>query len=178
MFLETVSLILKHSDISTATTSTASSNIGSWSNNKQITTWRFNLRNLLGNEMYDNNDMFILRLNQLSYSLVNFPLVASKDQQVVINLSGLNFINSTYNVASGNSTGKHQMLLLNMGTSGGVESYPPNIAMCNFAKSQDNVELTIELIRTVDNLPPQTSSTFPAMAYSFDIYPVKKIYIK
>jgi K+-transporting ATPase A subunit len=49
MFLETVSLILKHSDISTTTTlDSASSNNGSWSNGKQKTTWWFNIRSLLG----------------------------------------------------------------------------------------------------------------------------------
>jgi hypothetical protein len=175
MFLETVSLVLKHSDISTTTTgATASSNNGSWSNGKQKTSWRINLRNLLGNKMYDENDMFILRLNQLSYATANFPLAVT-DQQHIITLSGLNFINSTYNVSSGNTDSKHQMLLLNMATNGGVESYSPNIAMCNFGKSQDNIEITIELIRTIDGLPAQYgASTFPHCVYSFDIYPVQK----
>jgi hypothetical protein len=175
MFLETVSLVLKHSDISTVTTSdTASSNNGSWSNGKQKTTWRLNMRNLLGNKMYDENDMFILRLNQFSYASANFPL-AVRDQQCVITLSGLNFINSTYNVATGNTGSKHQMLLTNMVPAGAVESYSPNIAMCNFGKSQDTVELTIELIRTIDGLAGQYgTSPFPHCVYSFDIFPVKK----
>jgi hypothetical protein len=175
MFLETVSLVLKHSDISTTTTgATASSDNANWSNGKQKTTWGFNMRNLLGNKMYDENDMFVLRLNQLSYSSVNFPLNA-RDQQLVVTLSGLNFINSTYNVGSGNSGSKQQMLLINMATSGAVESYSPNIAMCNFGKSQDNIEFTIELIRTIDGLPAQYgAATFPHCVYSFDIYPVKK----
>jgi hypothetical protein len=175
MFLETVSLVLKHSDISTSTTSiTASSNNGSWSNGKQSTTWRLNMRNLLGNKMYDENDMFILRLNQFSYASANFPLSA-KDQQNIITLSGLNFINSTYNVSTGNKSSQHQMLLTNMSTAGAVENYSPNIAMCNFGKSQDNIELTIELIRTIDNLPAQYGAVqFPHCVYSFDIYPVKK----
>jgi hypothetical protein len=124
--------------------------------------------------MYDENDMFVLRLNQLSYSVANFPLTV-KDQQLVVTLSGLNFINSTYNVGSGNSGSKQQMLLINMSTNGAVESYSPNIAMCNFGKSQDNIELTFELIRTIDGLAGQsTSERYPHCVYSFDIYPVKK----
>jgi hypothetical protein len=95
------------------------------------------------NKMYDENDMFVLRLNQLSYGQANFPLTV-RDQQSVVTLSGLNFINSTYNVESGNSRSKQQMLLINMSVNGAVESYSPNIA------------------------------TFPHMAYSFDIYPIKK----
>jgi hypothetical protein len=90
-------------------------------------------------------------------------------------LSGLNFINSTYNVATGNTGRTQQLLLLNMATTAYVENYPPTIAMCNFGKSNDNIELTIELIRTIDGLPAQYSaSTFPHMVFSYDIYPVKK----
>jgi hypothetical protein len=175
MFLETVSLILKHSDISTSTTSdSVSNNVGSWSNGKQKTAFNFNLRDLLGNKMYDENDMFVLRLNQLSYSSANFPLTP-KDQQLVVTLSGLNFINSTYNVATGNSGSKQQMLLINMATAGAVESFSPNIAMCNFGKSSDNITLTIELIRTIDGLAGQYgASTYPHCVYSLDIYPVQK----
>jgi hypothetical protein len=84
--------------------------------------------------MYDNNEMFILRLNQIAYATANFP-VASKDQQLIITLSGLNFINSTYDVSSGNNTSKHQMCLVNMGTDSGVIEYSPNIAMCTIGKN-------------------------------------------
>lgn len=176
MFQETVSLILKHSDISTTTSAaTASSSQGSWSNGKQSTTWRLNLRKLLGNKIYDENDLFVLRLNQIAYATANFPN-AEKDQQVIITLSGLNFVNSTYNVATGNSTSKHQMLLMNIATAAATVEFSPNVAMCNFGKSGENVELTIDLIRTIDNLPAvYNTNTFPHCAYSFDIYPVKKI---
>lgn len=175
MFLETVSLVLKHSDISTDTTAvSASSSAGYWSNGKQKTTWRFNMKHLLGSEIYDNNDLFVLRLNQLSYSNANFPL-AGKDQQVIVNLSGLNFINSTYDIKNGNSGSKQQLVLVNLGINGGVESYPPNIAMCNFGKSGEYVNLTIELMRTIDGLAGQFGTEmYPHMVYQLDIYPVKK----
>ena len=66
MFQETCSLVLKHSDISTdITLATVYNSIGSWSNGKQTTTWRVNLKKVLGPAMYDNNDMFVLRLNQI-----------------------------------------------------------------------------------------------------------------
>jgi hypothetical protein len=175
MFLESVSLLLKHSDISTSTTAiSANSQNGKWENGRQKTTWRINMRNLLGNEIYDNNELFVLRLNQLSYSATNFPL-SQKDQQIIINLSGLNFSNSTYDVKSGNNNNKQQLVLLNMSTNAYVESYSPNIGMANFTKSQDNIELTIELIRTIDNLPAQYGATiFPSMVYQFDIYAIPK----
>jgi hypothetical protein len=66
MFLESVSLVLKHSDISTAlNTNPTANNVGTWSNGKQSTTWRFNMRHLLG-DLYDEHDLFVLRLNQIS----------------------------------------------------------------------------------------------------------------
>jgi hypothetical protein len=176
MFQESVSLLLKHSDISTSTTAvSANSQNGSWSNGRQKSTWRVNMRNLLGNELYENNDLFVLRLNQLSYSAAsNFPL-SPKDQQLIINLSGLNFSNSTYDVKSGNNNNKQQLVLLNMSISAYVESYSPNIAMSMFTKSEENIELTIELIRTLDNLPAQYGATiFPSMVYQFDIYAIPK----
>jgi hypothetical protein len=130
MFQETVSLILKHSDISTITElSSISNNVGSWSNGKGKTSWRINLRNVLGADMYDNNEMFILRLNQIAYATANFP-VASKDQQLII----------------------------------------------TFGKTTNNVILTIELFRTIDNASPAYGvNRFPHCCYSFDIYPVKKL---
>jgi hypothetical protein len=175
MFLETVSLVLKHSDISTAlNTNPTVNNVGTWSNGKQSTTWKVNIRNLLGNEMYDENELFTLRLNQISYATANFPL-ATRDQQVIVTLSGLNFVNSTYDVKTGNSGRSQQLVLVNMGTTAGVESYSPNIAMCNFKKSGDYVNLTIDLIRTIDGLAGQFGAEFyPHCVYQFDIYPAKK----
>jgi hypothetical protein len=174
MFQETVSLILKHSDISLTSVSAISNNIGSWSNGRQSTTWKVNLRKLLGNEIYNDNDIFVLRLNQLAYGTADFPNTAI-DQQLIIRVSGLNFINSSYNVASGNAGSYNQLVLVNMATSANVINYSPNIAMCNFGKSGENVEFTIELIRTIDNLPAVWGvNFFPNCVYSFDIYPVKK----
>jgi hypothetical protein len=132
------------------------------------------MRHLLGSEIYDNNDLFVLRLNQLSYATANFPL-ATRDQQVIATLSGLNFVNSTYDVKTGNTGSQHQLVLVNMGVSGGVESYSPNIAICNFGKSGDYVNLTIDLIRTIDGLAGQFGAEmYPHMCYQFDIYPAKK----
>jgi hypothetical protein len=176
MFQETISLILKHSDISTNKDLDSISNgVGSWSNGKQKTTWRVNLRNLMSNKIYDENDTFVLRLNQLSYATSAFP-VTPADQQLIVNVSGLNFLNATYNVKTGNRSLAHQMLVLNMAVEADVIEYSPNIAIANFGKATDNVEITIELLRTIDNAVPMyySPNRFPHMVYSFDIYPVKK----
>jgi hypothetical protein len=78
-------------------------------------------------------------------------------------------------VKTGTSGQYHQLVLLNMGTTAGVKSYSPNIAMYNFNKSGDYVNFTIDLIRTIDGLAGQFGvEMYPHMVYQFDIYPVKK----
>ena len=176
MFLETATLILKHSDISTSVNdTTASSSAGNWTNGKQSTTWRVNLRELIGREVYDNHTIFCLRLNQLSLSTANFPNGIT-DQNLIIRLSGLEFLNSTYSTKTGNNTRSYNMLLLNMPTQATTYNYSPNISICNFKKSGDNVNLTIELIRMIDEQPAVFGvvDKFPHCAYSFDIYAIKE----
>lgn len=177
MFNETVTLILKHADIDIDTSLvSASSNCGSWTNGKQSTTWNVNLRNLLGNVIYDNNDLFVLRLNQFAYSTANFP-ASVYDNQLIFKMRGLNFRNSTYNPKTGNNSGEYQMLVANLITNASETfSLSPNISMCNFMKSSENVQITIELFRSFSDLPAQYGvEKFPHMCFSFDIYPVKNI---
>ena len=174
MFQESVTLVLKHADISTNTTlDNITNNIGRWSNGKQTTSWRINFRNLLG-EQYRENDLYVLRLNQLAYSQDNFPNNAI-DQQLIVNISGLRFQNSSYSVITGNNSDRNQLVILNMATTGGTIDYSPNIAMCNFTISGEYATITIELLRTIDNQPAQYNvAKFPHMVYQFDIYAVKK----
>lgn len=174
MFQESVTLVLKHADISTnITLDSVTNNVGSWSKGKQKTSWRLNLRNLLGDQ-YRDNELFVLRLNQMAYAQANFPNNVI-DQQLIVNISGLRFNNSTYSVITGNNSDRNQLVLLNMGTSGDTINYSPNIAMCNFTIAGEYVTITIELLRTIDNQPAQYNvAMFPHMVYQFDIYAVKK----
>lgn len=177
MFSETVTLILKHSDISTTLTSaTASSSNGSWSNGKQKTSWNVNLKVLLGN-LWNKYDTFLIRLNQVSYSSADFPATNNIDQQVVVTMSGLPFFNSTYNQATGLNNNKYQMLLLGIEKSRAVvNNYAPNVSVANFKKSSENVEITIELLRATDGLAAAYGAVdkFPHMCYSFDIIPISQ----
>lgn len=178
MFQETITLVLKHADISTEIDDiTASSNAGSWTNGKQTTTFNINLINLLGEQMYNKNDFFVLRLNQIGYSAVNYALSDVYDTNLEINLSGLNFVNSTYDVKTGTNGNRYKACLVRIPpNTGGVLNLSPNVSICNFKKSTPNIQLTIELNRLIDGLPAQYGAVdlFPHMAYSFDIYPIKK----
>lgn len=175
MFEETVTLILKHSDISSnLNDNDAISEYGSWSNGKQKTIFRVNLKTLMGT-LYNKYNTFCLRLNQIAYSSANFPQTNNIDQQVIIQMSGLNFINSTYNQARGTNGSNYQMVILNIEKGlAKVIDYSPNVSICNFRKSSEMVELNIDLIRCSDGLPATsgTNDKFPHFTYSFDIYPV------
>lgn len=176
MFKEKATLILKHSDISIYRHDEidATSSAGSWVNGKQSTTWNVNLRELIGYEIYDNNTIFCLKLNQLSYDVANFPNTTS-DKNVVLKLSGLDFLNSAYSTKTGNNSRTYDMFFCNLTTTGGTFDLSSNIGICNFKKSQDNVKLTIEINRMTTDTPAVYSANdkFPHMCYSFDIYAIK-----
>jgi len=178
-FSETVTLVLKHGDISPNQGDlTATADCGSWENGKQKTSFNINLKRLLGTMYEEHDGLFILRLNQISYGYgANWP-VGEADKSMTVYLGGLNFVNSTYDVRTGNNTNKCPIALLNvLNNSAGVVSFSPNTCLCNFKKSTDNVVLTFELLRTVDNLPVQSAAArIPSMAFTFDIYPVKPKY--
>lgn len=175
MIGESVSLVLKHSDISTSLNSdTASSDLGSWTNGKQKTTWNVNMKILLGH-LWNKYDTFLLRLNQVSYSSADFPATNNIDQQVVVTMSGLNFVNSTYDQATGRNSTKYSMLILGMEKSRAiVNNYAPNVSICNFKKGSENIDITIELLRATDGLPASYGivDKFPHMVFSFDIIPL------
>jgi len=177
MFRETVSLVLKHSDINIdSTLASAETSVGGWTNGKQESWWNVNLRNLLGDSIYNNHDKFIIRLNQLSHSNSNFAVSANIDNLIEFNMSGLNFVNSTFDVLTGNNNHRYKFLFgLVPSSTAGVISLQPNISLGTFSKSSDNVRIRIELMRMSDNTPIQSNANrCPHMAYAFDIIPIKK----
>ena len=177
MFDETITLVLKHADISgTLTAVTASNQYGSWSNGKQTTNFQVNLKTLMGT-MYNKYDTFCLRLNQIAYTSADFPATNNIDQQVIVQVSGLNFRNATYNQTRAVNSTNYQMVILNIEKSlAKVVDFAPNVSIANFQKSSEIVDLKFELIRCSDGLPAVygTADKFPHMTYSFDIYPVKQ----
>jgi hypothetical protein len=76
-------------------------NNGTSNTNKTSTTWNnINLRTLLG-DMYDKYDMFNLCLNTVSTSTSTNNIYKSfNDSNVIIRVSGIPFINNSYNIGS------------------------------------------------------------------------------
>lgn len=179
MFSQTANLVLKHADISTDTTLLEANNNGSyWTNGKQKTLFQVNLKRVLGT-LWDDYDEFVLRLNQFSNAFATYAVTIGSDTQWIVNISGLNFKNATYNVSSKNLTTRYQAQMVYVpNNSAQTLTYPPNVSVCNFYKNPNSeiVELTFELLRMVDNTPIQSGNTerIPHCCWVFDIIPVGK----
>lgn len=174
---EHISFVLKHSDISTNTAAvTASNDTGSsWSAGKQTTTWRVNMATLCG-DMWRKYNTFVLRLNQVSFGTQGSNwATTNNDLLMIVKMSGLTFINSTYDVKTGNQTGQYQMCLLNVANNAaGTVNFGSNVSVCNFKKGQDWVDIRLECIRCSDGkVVSYTTNVMPHMVYSFDIYPIE-----
>ena len=78
-----------------------STNNGTANNNRTSITWNnINLRTLLG-DMYEKSDLFNLCLNSVSSgATLNNVYKGPTDSNVLMRVSGLPFINSTYNIGS------------------------------------------------------------------------------
>lgn len=151
-------LFLKTSDISTAETAEADSAVGYWRTQRAQVTWRVNLRTLLGNEIYDKNNYFKLRLNNYSAVSKNSGgfvwSVASSDPLLTLYVSGLNFINNSYWQATQNN-GVYGACLGQIPMPNGTSIFNVNItytedsAVVYFGKSLEEVELTFSWVRIV-----------------------------
>lgn len=176
MIQQSSSLVLKHSDISsTKNAQTASSSAGDWTNYKQSTRFRVDLRTAIGQEIYSKHDRFILRLNCISWTSANSTL-AAQDRQVVVRLSGLPWINSSYSCATGTNRAFYDACVINLVPDEARTLYfTPNISMAQFGKV-DQATIQVELIRTIDGVASAYGGvdSFPHMCMHFDIYPVKE----
>ena len=168
------SLVLKHSDISTTTTTqTVNNNIGGWSNYKQTVYWNVNLRNLLGDN-YNKYEKFGIRLNQWAHVSVAYPTNATLDINHSVMMSGLNWDNSSYSQLNGTNTNKAPliMIILNASTNS-IINYQPNTSVNIFKKSTENVQIQIEHFRLIDDTIIQSTVGLPHGALSFDVFGVE-----
>jgi len=172
---QSANLVLKHCSISESMTDqTASSAVGSWSNYKQTTRWRVNLRDVIGHDAYDKHEKFCLRLNSLSYNNSGNFSVAGKDESLYARVSGLNWLNSSYDVKTKSNTGGYPATILYMPkNTARTLYYTSNVSNAFFSKTQNDVTIQIELLRTVDDLPPELAATLPHFMYSFQIIPIE-----
>lgn len=176
MFSESASLVLKHSDISSNQNVVSVVNkVGYWSNGKQITGWNVNLRRLMGDEMYNKHEKFIIRLNQFCHSAVDFP-ASYLDNYLHFKMSGLNFCNTCYDVKTKNQSLKYHFLSSEVESSISIVRHlAPNVSIGNFKKGTEDVTIVIEMFRGATDEPAQYGvvDKLPHMAFAFDIIPIK-----
>ena len=174
---QSANLVLSHSQISLNGVidfdETASSEVGSWSRDKAITTWKINMRQLCG-ELWNRYNVFGIRLNSHSYEIINNWANSADDMSVSFNMTGLNFLNCSYDVVTQTNGSTYNFYNNFIGTNGGTYFLSPTQSVGFFSKGADNVELTIILKTLIDNtyVTPTGASSIPSQTFKFDIFPV------
>ena len=165
--LRNASLVLKSNVLTrNSTTAVGECNAG----NTSFTWYGINLRTLLG-DMYDDYDLFNLCLNSMCLTFTAGACFnGNEDRSLMVNISGLPFINQTYNQATGhnnNAVPIASMVLVSQNNNY-LPFYSNNIAM--FGKNQDMCDISISFTRVLDNaIPVPTATVFPQCVFLFDI---------
>ena len=167
-------LVLKSTDLSLGTTT----NIGTMDGFRTTFTWsNLNLRMLMG-DMYNQYDYFNLCLNCVATSQASAAAGAgvAEDRLVYIKISGLPFINQTYQQSTGNNgvfsnIGVYQIPMTAI-TNYLLYTNPANVN--TFNKDQDQANITISLFRVFDDTKPALTANFPHFAFFFTIVGIDK----
>jgi hypothetical protein len=144
-------------------------------------TWKnINLRTLMG-DMYDKYDLFMLKpiLAATSATPPSAWGLDVNDRITILNISGLPFVNNTYNASTltSSSSAIFGTLLTRLG---GIPTTTNGGSILTFGKYQELVDLTIFYSRFVKNASGnyQTQATvgnpFPHFVFSFNIYGILK----
>ena len=157
--MENATLVLKVKDATSNTPNT----LNTWNN--------ISLRNVLG-PMYYKYDKFNLCLVNISTGQSNAALGNTIDDlNVCVNVSGLPFINQTYNVASGNMTSSTCITTFQFVRGSCVNQYFYGNNYFTFGKSQDLCNITIALVKVSDYTSSLNGAgqTYPNVTYIFSI---------
>jgi hypothetical protein len=142
---------------------------------KSSFTWNnINLRNLLG-DMYDKYDRFNIALNTIATAYTPLALSGNTNNQVLIRVSGLPWINNSYNInASGLNLNNNSTIIATFTFSSSAPQEPItfiyNHNIATFSKNSDITSITIDYARVYDLLTPDSTNSFPQMTFIFDIY--------
>ena len=168
MSLQTASLILKTSELT----------LGGDDANGTSYTWKnINLRNLLG-DMYDKYDFYNLTLDTICNLTSDVALgsTLAYDLNNYLTISGLPFINQSYNTSTGNVTNSTFLTPYNFVRSQANIYYYYNSKAFTFNKNQQSCNINITILRVSDNSKPIPGGVllYPQMIFSFKIEGVFK----
>jgi hypothetical protein len=115
-------------------------------------TWNnINLRTLLG-DMYNDFDLFNICLNSISTSTANPTIDPSNDVKTVsVKISGLPFVNQTYNVKNSCNSSSTVIATFNFLQNQASTQYYYSNNIATFGKSQELCTITIEYYKIVDD---------------------------
>ena len=138
-------------------------------------TWNnINLRTILG-EMYEQYDIFNLCLNSITSSVAGATIGTTADDNIIlIQISGLPFINQTYNYNSGNNTNTATICPFSFVKNNSVSQLFYSNNVLTFSKYADQFSLTISYSKVVNGQSPASPVAYPTMAFLFTIQGVQK----
>ena len=168
--IETAKLVLKSCDCSSSNTNYTSF---TWNN--------INLRTVLGN-MYDEYDKFNLSLNSMACDFIfidsglnnDLPGYDEFEQNLIINLSGLPFINQTYDVKNKTNTNK---VVLGSFIFNGIPNNEQYTTSNNFtfSKNQELASITVYYSKLNGTSIQAGGNSYPQVMFTFDILGVPQI---
>jgi hypothetical protein len=130
--------------------------VGGWTNTKQITYYNIDLKQLLGSD-WDKYETFKITLKGISNQF-------STEQLNAIFISGLNFINSSYNPVTQNNSNRSLLCCHRAIAAHNLTTYSDDIALC-FSKGEPYVRIQFEMVRVSDNVAQSPT----IMAYLFEV---------
>ena len=136
--------------------------------NKTNITWNnINLRTVLG-DMYDKYDTFNLCLNTVSTAIAGGIGAPNDNTNVTMLLSGLPFINQTYNTAYLSNTSQTVLCTFQFVQNATTTQYFYSNNIATFGKNQELVNITLSYNKIVDNTQPAVA--FPHIILIIDIF--------
>jgi len=171
-YQEIACLVLKTNVLPTNGTTNA---YGTGNSTLSSFTWtNINLRILLG-DMFDKYDRFILLLQNISNALVG-SIASGDDRSILINMSGLSFVNSTYNQKLQSNSGALIVCPYIFVLSNVQSQIYNNFAVSTFIKQNDIVNISINYTRIKDDAAPTT--TYPHVNFIFNIVGIEEYRVK
>ena len=146
--------------------------------NTSFTWTNINLRTLLGG-LFDKYDRFMLLLQHISNSPPTANIgTAADDRAVLINMSGLSFLNSNYNQKFQSNTGSIIVCPYLFSSGGAACILYNNFAISSFSKQNDVVNININYTKTSTELAPTTNFAFGHVAFFFNIVGIEEYRVK
>jgi len=138
-------------------------------------TWtNINLRTLLG-DMFNKYDRYLLLLQNISHANSG-TMTTADDRSILINMSGLSFVNSSYIQKLQSNSGALIVCPFIFVASAVQSQLYNNFAVSTFIKQNDIVNISINYTRIKDDASPTT--TYPHMCFIFNIVGIEEYRVK